>query len=131
MNEPEVIKNFARLERQIAREKGDFNLFALFMREDAPDRWDLVVAAPWVGDDKEASVRYFVAEIKSKLGGADLTNLSRIVLVDPADVRVRNLNRAVGVEHGAVEVKDSSFFGLPVKHAYIITSKKPVAGGKS
>jgi hypothetical protein len=29
--------------------------------------------------------------------------------------------------HGRVEVKDSSFFGLSVKHAYIITSKRPPA----
>jgi hypothetical protein len=33
--------------------------------------------------------------------------------------------RAIKVEPGSVEVKDSSFFGLAVRHAFIITSKRP------
>jgi hypothetical protein len=33
----------------------------------------------------------------------------------------------VQIEHGGVEVRDSNFFGLPVKHAFIITSKRPPA----
>jgi hypothetical protein len=35
------------LERTLSEEKGPFNLFALLLREDAPDVWDLVVAAKW------------------------------------------------------------------------------------
>jgi hypothetical protein len=54
-----------------------------------------------------------------------------IVLVDPEHADVADLNRAIAVEHGAVEIKDTSFSGLPVKHALIITSKRraaPVVG---
>ncbi len=127
MTVAELTEKFTRLESQIAQEKGDFTLFALFMREDVPDRWDLIVSAPWLGDDKRAAVSYLVDQIKSKLGERDLTNLSRIVLIDPKDVAVENLNRAIHVEHGSVEVRDSNFFGLPIKHAYIITSKRPPA----
>ena len=32
--------------RDIAAEKGEFTLFGLFMRTDAPGTWDLVVSAP-------------------------------------------------------------------------------------
>jgi hypothetical protein len=117
--------NFSRLESQIAQEKGDFTLFALFMREDVPDRWDLIVSAPWVGDDKQAAVSYLVDQIKSRLGEQDLTQLARIVFLDPNSVAVQSLNRAIQIEHGNVEVKDSNFFGLAIKQAYIITSKRP------
>jgi len=55
-----------------------------------------------------------------------LTSLSRIVVIDPARGR-QALNRAIQIEHGRVEVRDSSFFGLTVKHAYIITSQRPQA----
>lgn len=120
-------EKFARLESQIAHEKGDFTLFALFLREDVPDRWDLIVSAPWVGEDKESAVSYLVGQIKSKLGEQDLTSLSRIVLIDPEDVAVQNLNRAIQVEHGNVEVRDSNFSGLAIKHAHIITSKRSPA----
>ena len=127
MTVAELTEKFAELESQIAEEKGGFVLFALFMREDAPDRWDLIVSAPWVGGDKRSAVNYFVSQIKSRLGEQDLTNLSRIVVIDPDDVAVEALNRAIQIEHGKVEVRDSDFFGLPVKHAYIITSKRPPA----
>jgi hypothetical protein len=127
MTVAELTQKFTALESSIAEEKGAFALFALFMREDAPDRWDLIVAAPWVGEDKRSAVDYFVAQIKSRLGDQDLTNLSRIVVIDPDDVAVQNLNCAIQTEHGSIEVRDSNFFGLPVKHAYIITSKRPAA----
>ena len=120
-------EKFSELESQIAADKGGFTLFAPFMREDAPDRWDLIVSAPWTGADKQRAVNYFVTEIKSRLGEPGLTSLSRIVVVDPQDAAVQAINRAIQIEHGTVEVRDSNFFGLPIKHAYIITSKRPPA----
>lgn len=68
-------------------------------------------------------MQYFVDEIQPFLGPQNLIALSRIVVVDPNDAAVRALNRAISAEHGSVEVRDSNFFGLLVKHAYIITSK--------
>ena len=127
MTAAELIEKFARLEAEIAQERGDFTFFALFMREDVPDRWDLIVSAPWVGEDKRGAVDYLIGQIKSRLGEERLICLSRIVPVDPEDVAVQSLNRAIQVEHGNVEVNDSNFFGLPIKRAHIITSKLPPA----
>jgi len=44
----ELVEKPRKLEAEIAAEKGPFLLFALFLRQDAADRWDLVVAAPWI-----------------------------------------------------------------------------------
>lgn len=76
MTVAEFTAKFAWLESEIARERGDFTLFALFMREDVPDRWDLIVSAPWFGEDRQAAVNYLVGQIKSRLGEEDLTCLS-------------------------------------------------------
>ena len=122
---PEVIEKFAALEASIAEEKGAFVFFALFMREEVPDRWDLIVSAPWVGDDNRAAVDYFVAQIKSKLGAQELINLTRIVVIDPENEAMQKLNRVLETEHGSVEVRDNYFFGLLIKRAFIITSKRP------
>ncbi len=127
MTVTDLTQKFADFESRISGEKGDFALFALFMREDSPDRWDLMVSAPWTGDDKQSAVNYFVGQIKSSLGDQGLTSLSRIVVIDPQDAAVQALNRAIQIEHGRVEVRDSEFFGLAVKHAYIITSKRAPA----
>jgi len=124
-------ERFMRLESHIVQEKGDFALFALFLREEEPGRWDLIAAAPWVVIDRQKATEYFIDKIKSVLGTQSLMDLSRIVLVDPDHADVADLNREIAVEHGAVEVKDTVFSGLAVKHALIITSKRraaPVAG---
>ncbi|MBI3373972.1 MAG: hypothetical protein HY017_19780 [Betaproteobacteria bacterium] len=120
-----IKEKFSELESHVAKERGAFALFALFMREDAPDHWDLIVSAPWAVGDKQSTVNYFIDQIKSRLGDQSLTSLSRIVVIDPQDAAVQALNRSIQIEHGRVEVRDSDFFGLPVKHAYIITSKHP------
>ena len=124
MTTSELTSQFAELEAHISREKGPFTLFALFMREDVPDRWDLIVSAPWADGDKQDVTRYLIRMIKSSVGARGLTNLARIVVADPEHPAVRALNGVVAIEHGNVEVKDSNFFGLPIKHAYIITSKR-------
>lgn len=122
-----IVEKFASLEAEIAQKRGDFSLFALFLREDAPDRWDLLVSAPWASSNEKEAVNYLVNEIKSHLGPEELVNLSRIVVVDPNDPSVQALANSFHVEHGRVEVRDSNLFGLQVKHAFIITSKRPEA----
>lgn len=123
---PAIVERFGRLESQIAQEKGDFALFALFMREGAPNRWDLIVSAPWAADEQQ-TVRYFVEQIKMRLGEQELVGLSRIVVVDPEKDAVKDLNHSIQVEHGNVEVRDSDIFGLTIKRAHFITSKRPPA----
>ena len=87
----------------------------------------MIVSAPWASSDKESVVDYLIGQIQSRLGEQGLPSLARIVVIDPQDAAVQALNRAVEIEHGSVEVRDSNFFSLPVKHAYIISSKRPPA----
>jgi hypothetical protein len=117
-----MIDRFVELEKGLATKRGPFALFALFAREDLPDRWDLIVAAPWAQSSGDV-VKFLVSEIKSKIGPHALSELSRIVVVKPSDPPVRAINQAVHVQHGNAEVRDSNFFGLPIKHAFIITSQ--------
>jgi len=119
---PPALEKLKAIEQRIAKKKGDFVLFALFLREDSPDRWDLVVSAPWIGDENKA-LQYLVAELKSHLKMAELIRLSRIIIVDPSDAPVQAINRAVRVEHGDVESRDRDFFGMHMAQALIITSK--------
>ena len=123
MTEQSLSQRFHALESHIAAEKGAFAFFALFLREDAPDRWDLIVAAPWIGSDEQAAVDYFVDQIKARLGAQNLISLSRIIVADPHHLAVQALNREIQVEHGEIEIRDRTLFGQPVKRAIIITSK--------
>ena len=122
---PEPIEKFMELERQISKEKGGFTLFALFVDELMFDRWDLIVSAPWFSEDEGDMVEYFAEEIKSRLGLQELVSLSRIAVIKPADAA--SITRKLQVEHGAIELRDRTFFGVPVKLAFIITSQESPA----
>ena len=112
------------IERDISTEKGDFSLFALFLREDAEDKWDFVVSAPWLEKHKKEGIEYLARKLQTNLDQNELLTISKIVLIDRDNPALDAIHRAIRAEHSGIEVKDSNFFGLQIKHAYIITSKK-------
>lgn len=119
-----LVSKFIALEKEISNERGDFDLFALFLRGDAPDKWDLIVAARWFGTNDKKTLGYLAKRIRSHLKPQELLTLSRIVVLNPPDPAVSAIQSAFKIEHGSVEVRNSNFFGLLIKHAFIITSKK-------
>lgn len=121
----ELVDKFVELERKISDIKGDFALFALFLREDAIDKWDLLVAAPWIETDRKTAFSYMAEQIQLSFKHEELTQLSRVVLIDQTNPALDAINRAMKIEHVGVDVQDSNFFGLQIKHAFIITSQKP------
>lgn len=54
----QLVEKLIALEQQISTEKGEFSLFALFLREDAQDKWDLVASAAWLEADKKTALDY-------------------------------------------------------------------------
>ena len=41
----EQVEKLQNVEKNLSESKGQFELFALFLREDSPDKWDLLSAA--------------------------------------------------------------------------------------
>lgn len=132
----ELLDRFIQLERTLAEEKGEFGLFALFLREDAgagsgtsgysgySAKWDVIAAAPWIEDDRKEALSYITRSIQQVFTPVELSQVSRIVLVDLANPEVAAINRTVRIQHGQAEIRDTNFFGLQIKHAYIITSQR-------
>ncbi|MGI8838638.1 MAG: hypothetical protein ACR2H4_18640 [Pyrinomonadaceae bacterium] len=120
----ELLGKFVELERNLSRERGEFSLFALFLREDASDKWDLIAAAQWIEADRKEALAHITTQIQQLFNAEELVRLSRVVLVDQSNPAVEAINQAVRCQHGQNEVRDSNFFGLQIKHAYIITSQK-------
>ena len=127
----EIVQKLAKVEKEASSEKGAFTLFALVLREDAPDLWDLLIAAPWIEANKEDAIKYIAAKIKKVLNPQELMTLSRIVVIEQDNPFLDALHRAVHVEHGLMEVHHSIFSGLPIEHAYIITSQRAEKAAQS
>jgi hypothetical protein len=122
----ELLEKLTTMEREVAAEKGGFRLFALFLREDSPDRWDLLVSAPWLDANRVDGMDYLAKQVQSRLQIQELISLSRLVFIASDNPGLEAILRSVHVLGGRCEVHNSNFSGLPIKHAYIITANNQV-----
>lgn len=118
-----ILEKLTKLELLLASEKGAFDLFALFLREDGFDKWDLVASADWVEEDYNEALHYVTRKLNSVLTTDELLKISKVVLIDEFDERVKNIQKAITVEHKPTELRGNDFFGLRIELAYVITSK--------
>ena len=115
-----------QVERELSDSKGQFELFGLFLREDAPNKWDLLISADWARDKKKDSISLIVQEIKKVLSDQEMLMLSRLVILDKDDAAIKAIHDAMHVEHGLAEISDSNFYGMAIKRAYLITSQHAI-----
>ena len=114
------------VEETLSRHWGGFVLFALLMREDSPDKWDLVVSAAWAGRyDRREIIERIANALRTRAPRIDLAAISRIVILDPSDPFVKTVTRNVKVEHGRFECQLCWFNGFFIRHGLIVTSVKP------
>lgn len=123
----DFVKHIQKVERSLSSEKGEFNLFALFLRENSLDKWDLLIAAPWVEKNKSDALKRISKEIQQNLSKKEMLKLSRLVIIDKNNPALSTFQRAIDMEHGDAEIRDSNFFGLQIKHAHVITSRRVAA----
>ncbi|MDQ6651727.1 MAG: hypothetical protein M3Y84_03175, partial [Acidobacteriota bacterium] len=79
---------------------------------------------PWIERDRKEALAYITTQIQQLFTSEELSRLSRVVMVDQSNPAVEAMNQAINCQHGQNEVWDSNFFGLQIKHAYIITSQR-------
>jgi len=119
----DLVTALEEIERELSQQKGPFTLFAVFERQDIPNRWDVLVAAPWVDQNNEQAMKLLAAEMKKRLPPPEIVRVSRIVLLDSDDASVRAITSARSVEHGRTPFNEASDYGLPAERGYLITSR--------
>lgn len=123
----EIVNKLMSIEKETSEERGEYNLFALFLREDSSNKWDILIAANWIDNNKEDALKYLVPKIQKAFTQDELLQISRIVIIEDTNPALPALQQAVSIEHGSAEIKDSNFFGLQIKHAFLITSRRKQA----
>ena len=119
-----LLEKLVKIETTLAKEQGRFLLFALFLRLDAPDTWDVVVAAPWVEHDSTTALRKISSLLRKRLSTDEILKISKVAFVEHNHPSLLAMQRAFSVEHGSVEVRESNFFGVQIQHAHIITCRR-------
>ena len=122
-----IMKLKSKLEaavKSIEKMHGRFTLFGLFLREDSPDKWDLVVAAPWLEEGKLRALGDFVDELRDTISEEEMLSLSRIVTLNYDDPALDAILSGVTIKRGTVQFQDVNLFGLAISHAYIMRAVK-------
>jgi hypothetical protein len=113
------------VETIISKERGELSLFGLFLRESAPDVWDLVVAGPWVQSDDYDLLRYIAGLLRNSLTRDEMSRVSRIVLLEASHPGVRAINRLIRAQHEDPTLQEgNTVFGIPITAGYVVTSQR-------
>lgn len=120
------IKQLRQIKNKVEAEKGKFVLFGLFLRDEAMDKWDLVISAPWLEKGKVKGLGEFVEKMASIVGEDEVLTLSRIVTLNHDDPSLEAILRDVQVENDLVEMQGRNLFGLPINQAFILQAKQPI-----
>lgn len=91
--------------------------------QDSPNKWDILVSADWMNNNKEQALKYLAPKIQKSFTKYELVQISRIVIIEENNPALPALQQAVTIEHGSTEMKDLTFFSLQIKHAFLITSR--------
>lgn len=116
---------------EIAEKKGDFTLFALFMRAGAPGTWDLVVSAPWIEGGQLKSTSELVELLTQSVGRDALQQFSRVATVGIDDPAVKFILANLPVEDGELRVRSTDLFGLQIEEAIIFRAKRSNRSGSA
>lgn len=120
----DYIAKITDVEKKMSKELGKFNLFALFERDDIEGKWDVLISMSISASRKNEIVKRVHAEFIKELPKDVIIDISRFVFLEPIHPIVQNLNMVAHVQHGNMEIRDSMFNNLFIRHAIIISSQR-------
>jgi hypothetical protein len=122
-----LMKKLASLEMTLSQEKGEFELFGIFLRKESQGKWDLIVAAPWLHSYDRASLQAIVSEMQKVLSQPELLDFSRVVVLDKGNPFLENLLTMFATEHEPIKAENLTLLGLSFRSVYILTARGRLA----
>jgi hypothetical protein len=122
------LKKLGTLELSLSRDKGEFELFGIVLRENSSlEKWDLVVAAPWLDPGERESFQTIADGLQATFPREEVLQFSRIVILEKGNPFLESVLALVSVEHGLHELGDMELSGVSIQRAYIITARRRLA----
>ena len=116
-----LIEKCRRVEREMSQAWGGFALFGLFERDETAGKWDILVFAPWLTTDLAGTQRV-VDALVPHVSKAEWLRIAGVVPLQPSSGYVQWVAQRFPAEHALQEVFNTTFDGVPINHAYIITA---------
>ena len=128
----ETLDKLKPIVEALEKEHGPILFFALFLREDSLEKWDIVVSAPWLSSSEKQAYEIVISKIQDSLNTAELVQFSRVVILDSIDPVVSFLQEVCPLTNGGFKESPKDFsiepfsekFGFTIKKAYILRCQK-------
>ena len=117
-------QKMVKIEKYLANQKGEFKLFALFLRDGSPGKWDVLVSATWIDANKPQALKIITEQLTTKLNKEELISLSRVVVINQDNEALSAINQSLALENQIAEIHDKNFFGLDIKQAFFISPSR-------
>lgn len=129
----EMIGKLHQAEIDISAELGNFRLFAVFSRPDAPGKYDLLASAPWGDKNGELALRNLLERLKERLLPEEIRKIPRVIWFDPDDPGLTNtvtnivLNLPIAVtNHAQMIIQDCNFNNMLIDSAAVFALDKSI-----
>ena len=121
----DILSALRRAMHDIASQKGDFTLFGLFLRADAPGSvWDLVVSAPWLEAWAIEPINQLAQLLIASMGRERFLRLASVVALDETDPFVETVLTRFPVDDGELRVHPGNISRLDLEDAVILRAKR-------
>lgn len=128
----EIVEKLKSVVQVLEKEKGPIHLFILFLREEALEKWDIVISAPWLHSSEMDAYETVVSHIQKVLSSGELLQFSRVVILDDDDPVVSFLQETCPLTNGGYKESPKDFsvepfsdrFGFTIKKAYLLRCQK-------
>lgn len=119
-----ILNKLKRVVLDLEKEHGFIYVFALFLRVDPIERWDVVLSASWLNPNELSSYDLIASKIQGALDTNEQVQLARIVILDPSDLNVSFLQNLASVVNGKTDEVPgdllSDKFGFTIKRAFLL-----------
>ena len=116
------LEKLTAVEQTLAADCGPFSFFALALREDSPDRWDLLVSAPWISASERDALKRIANAVTGALSDPEILKISRIVILNKSDSLIHALHATFPGQIHNEMMQDLVSNGLAIKYLYVFVS---------
>ena len=124
----EIIEKLKSAIESLEKENSPLLICALFLRDDAMGKWDIVLAASWLNPKEMSSYEILSSKLQNFLSDSELMQFSRIVILDQDDPIISFLLELETVKNGGYKELStdvlSEKFNFTIKKAYLLRSQK-------
>jgi hypothetical protein len=122
-----LILKAEEVRRRMVADKGEFALFAMFLRENAQDVWDLVASAPWTDPADVESYQTFYRYLGKVLSVEEFKGIARVVILNISDPYVRDFCEQHENRERFVPIRNFSFGKLQVLIGYVLAASAAIS----